>query len=220
MGLYRFRLGRGMREGVDAMKIAIMGATGNAGQRLVTEALSRGHSVTAISRHAGDQAPREGVSWVSADINDTDDMAARVKGHDAVILSMPFKELDGEAVFAVARKAGVRLLVVGGAASLNTEDGQVLIDTPGFPDFIKVEAEPARQFLNKLKAGVDFDWTFLSPAMFFGPGERTGTFRLGEETLLTAPDGKSSISYEDFAIAMIDEIETPKHVNTRFTVGY
>lgn len=202
------------------MKIAIMGATGNAGQRLVAEALSRGHSVTAISRHAGDQAPREGVTWVSADINDTDDMAAKVKGHDAAILSMPFKELDGEAVFAVARKSGVRLLVVGGAASLNTEDGQVLIDTPGFPDFIKVEAEPARQFLNKLKAGVDFEWTFLSPAMFFGPGERTGTFRLGEETLLTAPDGKSSISYEDFAIAMIDEIETPKHKNMRFTVGY
>lgn len=202
------------------MKIAILGATGNAGQRLVTEALSRGHQVTGIARKADEQAPRAGVTWVKADINDTDDTAARVKGHDAAILSMPFKDLDTSAVFAVARKSGVRLLIVGGAASLNTEDGQVLIDTPGFPDFIKVEAEPARQFLNALKAGVDFEWTFLSPAMFFGPGERTGNFRLGDDTLLTAADGKSSISYEDFAVALLDEIETPKHKNKRFTVGY
>jgi putative NADH-flavin reductase len=202
------------------MKIAIMGATGNAGQRLVTEALSRGHTVTGISRHAGTQEPREGVTWITADINDTDDMAAKVAGHDAAILSMPFNGLDTAAPFAVARKSGTWLLIVGGAASLKTEAGDVLIDTPGFPDFIKVEAEPARQFLNKLKAGVDFEWTFLSPAMFFGPGERTGSFRLGDETLLTAADGKSSISYEDFAIAMLDEIENPKHKNARFTVGY
>jgi len=202
------------------MKIAIMGATGNAGQRLVEEATSRGHSVTGISRSADSQAPREGVTWVKADINDTDDMAAKLKGHDAVILSMPFNGLDADAVFDVARKAGVRLLIVGGAASLKNEDGQLLIDTPGFPDFIKVEAEPARQFLNKLRDSADFEWTFLSPAMFFGPGERTGTFRLGTDTLLTAPDGKSSISYEDFAVALVDEIEQPKHPNARFTIGY
>jgi uncharacterized protein len=191
------------------MKIAIMGATGNAGQRLVNEAAS-----------ADTQAPREGVTWVKADINDVDDMASKVAGHDAVILSMPFKALDQDNVFAVAKKAGSRLLVVGGAASLKNAEGVVLLDTPGFPDFIAVEAAPARVFLDKLKAGVDFDWTFLSPSMFFGPGERTGTFRLGLEDLLTAEDGKSSISYEDFAVAMIDEIETPKHVNMRYTVGY
>ncbi|MBO9575360.1 MAG: NAD(P)H-binding protein [Sphingobium sp.] len=202
------------------MKIAIMGATGNAGQRLVTEAVSRGHQVTGISRHAGNQAPREGVTWVTADVNNSDDMASKVAGHDAAILSMPFNGLDADKVFEVARKSGVWLLVVGGAASLKTEAGDVLIDTPGFPDFIKVEAEPARQFLNRLKDGVDFEWTFLSPAMFFGPGERTGAFRLGDETLLTADDGKSSISYEDFAIAMIDEIEEPAHKNARFTIGY
>jgi len=202
------------------MKIAIMGATGNAGQRLVTEATSRGHLVTGISRSADSQAPREGVTWVKADINDVDDMASKVAGHDAVILSMPFKSLDFQNVFDVAKKAGAWLLVVGGAASLKNEDGVVLLDTPGFPDFVKVEAAPARDFLDQLKAGPGFDWTFLSPAMFFGPGERTGTFRLGTETLLTAPDGKSSISYEDFAVAMIDEIEQPKHKNMRFTVGY
>ena len=202
------------------MKIAIMGATGNAGQRLVTEASSRGHQVTGISRSADSQEPREGVTWVKADINNVDDMASKVAGHDAVILSMPFKSLDFQNVFDVAKKAGAWLLVVGGAASLKNDDGVVLLDTPGFPDFIKVEAAPARDFLDQLKSGPGFEWTFLSPAMFFGPGERTGTFRLGTETLLTAPDGKSSISYEDFAVAMIDEIEAPKHKNMRFTVGY
>jgi putative NADH-flavin reductase len=202
------------------MKIAIMGATGNAGQRLVNEAVSRGHSVTGISRSADQQAAREGVTWVKADINDVDDMAGKVAGHDAVILSMPFNSLNADNVFAVASKAGAWLLVVGGAASLENDEGVVLLDTPGFPDFIKVEAAPARDFLDRLKAGVDFAWTFLSPSMFFGPGERTGTFRLGTETLLTAADGKSAISYEDFAVAMVDEIEQPKHKNMRFTVGY
>ncbi len=202
------------------MKIAIMGATGNAGQRLVEEALSRGHEVIGISRHADAQAARDGVTWVKADITETDDMAGKLAGSDAAILSMPFNGLDPNAVFAVAKKSGVKLLIVGGAASLKNDDGVVLIDTPGFPDFIKVEAEPARQFLNTLKGGVDFTWTFLSPAMFFGPGERTGTFRLDTDNLLTAADGKSSISYEDFAIAMIDEIESPRHENARFTVGY
>ncbi len=112
------------------MKIAILGATGNAGQRLVTEALSRGHTVTGISRHADTQASREGVTWVTADINDTDDMAGKVAGHDAAILSMPFKDLDSNAPFAVARKSGTWLLIVRGAASLKTEAGDVLIDTP------------------------------------------------------------------------------------------
>lgn len=202
------------------MKIAIVGATGNAGQRLVNEAVKRGHQVSGISRHAAGRAPRDDVAWVSADINDPADMASKVAGHDAAILSMPFNGLDFDKVLATAKAAGVRLLVVGGAASLEAAPGVVLIDTPDFPDFIKPEAEPARQALNRLKAGVDFEWTFLSPSMMFGPGERTGKFRLGKDLLLTADDGKSSISYEDFAVAMIDEIEKPKNVNARFTVGY
>lgn len=202
------------------MKIAIMGATGNAGQRLVDEATSRGHSVTGISRNADQQAAREGVNWVKADINDVDDMASKISDHDAVILSMPFREMTFDNVFAVAKRAGVRLMIVGGAASLKNDDGIALLDTPGFPDFVKVEASPARDFLNRLKDDPGFEWSFLSPSMFFGAGERTGTFRLGTDTLLTAPDGKSSISYEDFAIAMINEIEEPRHRNMRFTLGY
>jgi putative NADH-flavin reductase len=201
-------------------KIAILGATGNAGKRLVDEATSRGHTVTGLSRNADSEAPRDGVTWVKADVDDVDATAAKIAGHDAVILSMPFRSLNFQNLFDVAKKAGANLYVVGGAASLKNDEGVVLLDTPGFPDFIAVEASPARDFLDQLKAGQGFDWTFLSPSMFFGPGERTGEFRLGKDDLLTAADGKSSISYEDFAVALLDEIENPKHKNERFTVGY
>jgi putative NADH-flavin reductase len=137
------------------------------------------------------------------------------------VLSVRFQALDFEPVLSTIAKSGVsRLLVVGGAASLEVAPGVQLIDTEGFPDFIKVEAEPARQALKRLQAEKAINWTFLSPSVFFGPGERTGTFRLGKDELLTAADGKSHISYEDYSIALLDEIETPKHEGERFTVGY
>ena len=202
------------------MKIALIGATGNAGQRLVNELTSRGHAVTGISRNAAEQPARDGVTWVSADLNDSDNLAGIIKGHDAAIFSVQFNNLDFGKVIDAGKKAGVRILVVGGAASLKNDEGVVLLDTPGFPDFIKVEAAPARAALDELKASEGLDWTFLSPSMFFGPGERTGKFRLGTDTILTAEDGQSSISYEDYAVALTDEIETPAHRNQRFTVGY
>jgi uncharacterized protein len=109
---------------------------------------------------------------------------------------------------------------VGGAASLETAPGQILLDSPHFPPAYKPEASAAKGFLDALRNVQDLDWTFLSPSVFFGPGERTGKFRLAGDTLLTAADGKSSISYEDYAVAMFDEIENPKHSRARFTVGY
>jgi uncharacterized protein len=109
---------------------------------------------------------------------------------------------------------------VGGAASLEIAPGQLLIDSPHFPPAYKPEASAGKAFLDALKNVSDLDWTYLSPSVFFGPGERTGKFRLSDNTLLTAADGKSSISYEDFAVAMFDEIETPRHIRSRFTVGY
>ena len=95
-----------------------------------------------------------------------------------------------------------------------------LVDTPGFPEAYKPEALEGREFLNVLRAGKELEWTFLSPSAEFAPGGRTGKFRLGKDRLLTLPNGESKISKEDFAIAMIDELETPKHVRERFTVGY
>ncbi len=203
------------------MKIALVGATGNVGKRIVTEALDRGHDVTAIARDVSSLAPRDHLHAVSADIADENAGAAALSGHDCVVLSVRFQGTDFEAVLRTVKASGVkRLLIVGGAASLEVKPGLALIDTPDFPDVIKPEAEPARQALNRLRKETDLDWTFLSPSVFFGAGERTGKFRLGGDALLTAADGKSHISYEDYAVALLDEIETPKHHRARFTVGY
>lgn len=198
------------------MKIAVIGATGNVGQRIVAEAASRGHEVRAISRSGGSVGNAEAVR---ADLADKKGIASAVEGADAVVLSVKFQGLDIEALLD-ALKDVKRLLIVGGAASLYAAPGLQLIDTEGFPDFIKVEAEPARQALARLERGTDVDWTFLSPSIFFEPGARTGRFRLGKDELLTAESGRSHISYEDYAVALLDEIETPKHRRARFTVGY
>lgn len=200
-------------------KIAVIGATGNVGQRVVAEALRRGHDVIAIARDTSKVPAQAGVTAAQADLADKAAIARAVEGADAVVLSVRFQDLDFDGVID-ALKGVRRLLVVGGAASLEVAPGQVLLDQPDFPDFIKPEATPARAALEKLRATTDLDWTFLSPSVFFGPGERTGKFRLGGDQLLTAADGKSHISYEDYAIALLDEIENPKHIRQRFTVGY
>ena len=202
------------------MKIAIVGATGNVGQRLIAEAVNRGHDVTAIARDVTKLAQQSNVTPVQADLADKAAIASAVEGADAVILSVRFQDLDFDAALDALRNAK-RLLIVGGAASLNVAPGVVMLDTPDFPDFIKPEATPARAALDHIKSHAgELDWTFLSPSVFFGPGERTGSFRLGKDDLLTAADGKSHISYEDYAVALLDEIVIPKHSRQRFTVGY
>jgi len=201
------------------MKIALIGATGNVGQRVTAEALSRGHEVIAIARDVSKLEAQAGVTPVQADLNDKEAIGKAIAGADAVVLSVRFQELHVEALLD-ALKDAKRLLIVGGAASLYVAPGLQLIDTEGFPDFIKVEAEPARQALARIQQEQALDWTFLSPSVFFGPGERTGHFRLGKDDLLSDADGKSHISYEDYAVALLDEIEQPKHSRQRFTVGY
>jgi len=203
------------------MKIAIVGATGNVGQRLTAEALSRGHEVTAIARNTSSLEGRGDIKVVQADICDEQAAAKALAGQDVAIVSVRFQGTDFDCLVNAVKKSGVpRVLFVGGAASLEIAPGQVLLDQPDFPDFIKPEATPARAALDELRQEKELDWTFLSPSVFFGPGERTGKFRLGTDQLLTADDGKSHISYEDYSVAMLDEIETPKHHRERFTVGY
>lgn len=203
------------------MKIALIGATGNVGQRIISEAVSRGHEVIAIARNVDAIAAQDHVTPVAADLADPGSIARALKGADVAVLSVRFQGLDFEqALQAIAQPGVKRLLVVGGAASLEVAPGQTLLDQPDFPDFIKPEATPARAALDRLRQEEDLDWTFLSPSVFFGPGERTGTFRLGRDQVLTAADGKSHISYEDYAIALLDEIEQPRHSRARFTVGY
>jgi putative NADH-flavin reductase len=201
------------------MKIALIGATGNVGQRVTAEALSRGHEVVAIARDVSKVEAQAGVTPVAADLTDKAAIGKAIEGADAVVLSVKFQELDVEAMLD-ALKGARRLLIVGGAASLFVAPGLQLIDTEGFPDFIKVEAEPARKALARIQQEQGLDWTFLSPSVFFGPGERTGKFRLGGDELLSDAGGKSHISYEDYAVALLDEIENPQHSRRRFTVGY
>jgi uncharacterized protein len=203
------------------MKIAHIGATGNVGSRIVQEALGRGHDVTAIARNPEKLDPRPRLTLRRGDVNDQATLSPLIAGHDVVISSVRFQIVKPRSLITSVKHAKVkRLLVVGGAGTLEVAPGVQLLDTPNFPTAYKPEALGGREFLNVLRAENDLEWTFLCPSAEFSPGQRTGKFRLGKDTLLTLPNGESKISMEDFAIAMVDEVENPKHVRERFTVGY
>jgi hypothetical protein len=203
------------------MKLAIIGATGKVGKRIVGEALRRGHTINAISRHPSAASPQVGVTSVAGDTGDSEALAQLLAGQDAVISSVPFRTTEPEKVFRAVRLSGVkRYLVVGGASSLEVAPGKLLLDSGLVPEFALEEARSGKIFLDALRPVQDLDWTMLSPSALFTAGERTGVFRLGKDSLLTGVDGKSWISYEDFSIALLDEIENPQHLKSRFTVGY
>jgi putative NADH-flavin reductase len=203
------------------MKIAVIGASGNAGSRITAELARRGHSVTAIARHPEKIAAQANVTATKGDLMDQAALTGLLAGHDAAISSVHFLASDSFKLIGAARDSKVaRYLVVGGAGSLEVAPGVRLVTTPGFPVAYKAEAEKGAAFLDLLRAETELNWTFLSPSALFVAGERTGKFRLGTDQLLTASDGKSSISYEDFAVALADEIERPAHIRQRFTVGY
>jgi putative NADH-flavin reductase len=202
-------------------KIAIIGATGRAGSQLLEEALRRGHSVTAIARDTSKLVQRTGVVSKAVDALDAAALQAAVAGHDTVINAAHFATLPASAVVGPVKKAGVkRLLVVGGAGSLLLPDGTRVIDSKGFPAEYKAEAGAGAEFLENLRHEKDLDWSFLSPSAEFVEGERTSKFRIGKNDLLVSSEGRSWITFADYAIAMLDEIEAPKHSRQRFTVGY
>ncbi len=202
------------------MKIALIGATGNAGSRILAELSSRGHAVTAIARDPTKIPALKGVTPLKADANDLADLTAALRGHDVVISSVHFTASDPKKLIEAVHAAGVgRYLVVGGAGSLEVAPGVKLIETPQFPAIYKPEAAAGGAFLDLLRQETRLDWTFLSPSALFVAGERTGKFRIGGDQLLTNEKG-SSISFEDYAVAMADEIEKPAHSRRRFTVGY
>jgi len=203
------------------MKIAVVGASGNAGSRIVAELSRRGHHVTAIVRNPDRIAALPQVTAVQGDAHDQGALTDLLRGHDVAISSIHFLASDPAKLIGAAKASGVgRYLVVGGAGSLEVAPGVRLVTTPGFPAQYKAEAEKGAAFLDLLTLEKDLNWTFLSPSALFTAGERTGKFRLGTDQLLTAADGKSWISFEDFAVALADEIERPAHIRKRFTVGY
>ena len=212
------------------MKIALIGATGFIGSGLLAEALSRGHSVTALVSRPERLAPQAGLKVEGVDVLDQQQLAAKLEGHDAVISAFSghaqedvrgYYGRGADAIIGATKQARVpRLLVVGGAGSLEVAPGVQAVDTPQFPEQWKASALGARDTLEKLRKEQALEWTFLSPAAMIQPGERTGKFRLGGDQMLTDAEGNSRISVQDYAVAMIDELEQPAHSRKRFTIAY
>jgi putative NADH-flavin reductase len=201
-------------------KIALIGASGNAGSRILKELSDRGHQVTAIARNPEKIASLPNVVAKKGDVFDQAGLSELLKGHDAVISAVHFTASDPVTLIEAVRASGVsRYLVVGGAGSLEIAPGQRVVDLPDFPVAYKAEATKGAEFLDRLKGEKQLDWTFLSPSAEFVPGERTGKFRIGKDSLLSNEAG-SRISFEDYAIALVDEIEKPQHSRQRLTVGY
>jgi uncharacterized protein len=214
------------------MKVLVIGASGAIGRAVTAEMLERGHTVTAATRSG---APVEGVvvQAVTGDASDPESVARLAAGQDAVASATGPRRANGEDpednVLGAARglaeglrRAGVRRLVVaGGAGSLEVASGQRLVDTPDFSMAAKPTALAHARALDEVYRGIeDLDWTYISPAGEIGPGERTGEFRIGGDQLLVDESGQSRISIPDFAIAFADELEHGKAFRRRITIAY
>lgn len=213
------------------MKIALIGATGFVGSAILKEALERGHEVTAIARHPEKLQPHAKLRPQKGDVYNSDEVARLVAGHDAVISAFNpgwsnpdiyNQQVKGtQAIINGVKKAGVtRVLWVGGAGGLEIKPGVQSVDSPEFPKDWKQGSLATREALNQLRKESGLDWSFLAPSADLSPGQRTGKFRLGTDQLLKDAKGESRISVEDYAMAMINEVETPQHIRRRFTVGY
>jgi putative NADH-flavin reductase len=203
------------------MKIALIGATGKAGSRVLAELLSRGHHVTAIVRSPDRVPAHDRVTAVGTDGSEHS-LAQAISGHDAVVSSVRFVDLAPEVLVPAVKASGVkRYVVVGGAGSLLHTDGIEEARRPEFPEPFRPNSLRGGDLLNLLRQTPDLDWTFISPPRMFVPGERTGKFRYGKDHMLMTDAGvPTSISFEDFAVALVDELEKPQHVRERFTIGY
>jgi len=217
------------------MKVALIGATGFVGAKVLDEALQRGHQITALGRRPEAIPTHAHVTTVKVDVLDVPALAADLAGHEAVISAFnPGRGTAGDEIYdqfvaghraiieAVKRSGVKRYLAVGGAASLKTPEGVELLDSPQFPEAFKpylggIRGTRAQYYM--LKEEPELDWVFLAPSAFLEPGERTGRYRIGKDHLLFDETGQSRISLEDYAKAMIDELEQPAHHRERFTVG-
>lgn len=209
------------------MKVVLFGASGMIGSRVLDELVRRGHTVIAVARHPEKISPGEHVTAVQGDVTDPASVAAVAKGADAAISAYSPPRTDPAGITAAARslisglaEAGVRrLMVVGGAGSLEVAPGIQLVDTPSFPPAWMAIALAHRDVLPVLKRA-DLDWTYFSPAALIEPGNRTGKFRLGGTRLVVNDQGESRISAEDYAVALVDELEHPRYLRQQFTAAY
>jgi uncharacterized protein len=208
------------------MNILLLGASGNIGARVLAEAASRGHNVTAASRNPEKITGGKGITAIKLDATDAAAVAEAAKGADVIISAVSPRGVDdraakahavADAVMGAAKKTGARLFQVGGAASLTTPEGGSVLDL--LPAEYHPEPKAMKEVFARLKAS-DLNWTFFSPAFVIRPGERTGKFQVGTTTLLRDAEGKSEISYDDYAVAVVDELEHPKHERSQMTVAY
>ncbi len=213
------------------MRIAVFGAAGQIGSRVLDEALARSHEVTAVVRNAARSSKLPAATRAHVgDASRVEDVVRVSRDHDLVIsATRPPAGSEGElvrttkALLSGVGQTGIRLLLVGGAASLNLpgdEKGTVLDDRRLVPAARRPIAQACADQLEVCRAEKVADWTYLSPPAALEPGERTGTYRLGCDELVVDPNGVSRISVEDFAVALMDEAERPRHRRTRFTVAY
>lgn len=213
------------------MNVALLGATGFVGAALLKEALDRGHTVTAISRNPAKLGKRNGLIPRAGDVYDPASLAALIQGNDAVISAfnpgwkdpnLYADQVRGTtSIISAVKMASIkRVLWVGGAGGLTIKPGLRVVDSPDMPEWVRPGSLATINALEQLRQEPELEWTFLAPSAEMAPGERTGKFRLGGDQLLVDSDGQSKISVEDFAVAMIDEMEHPDHLRERFTVGY
>ena len=215
------------------MKLVLFGAGGQVAQRIAREALNRGHDVVGVVRSAASvRSDNERLIIVEGDATDPASIAKVAKGADVIINALsprpspsgrPATSLPAAAralIDGATRARVARVIVVGGAGSLEVASGVRLVDTPGFPEEYKPESlDQADALAVYRSAGDSVDWTYISPAAEIGPGTRTGRYRVGDDALLVDEKGKSFISYEDLAKAVLDEFENPTNPHARMTVA-
>jgi len=214
-------------------KVAVIGATGFVGTQVVKELSDRGYEVEAVVRDASKVQQNEKVTAKSVDVNHVEELAEALKGNDAVISTFnagwtnpnlydDFLNGSVNIEKAVEQSGVKRFITVGGAGSLFI-DGKQLVDGPDFPTDIKPGATAARDYLNKIKENNTLDWTFFSPAIEMHPGTagvRIGSYRTALENPVFDENGRSVLSVEDVAVALVDELEQNNHIRERFTAAY
>jgi putative NADH-flavin reductase len=209
------------------MNVVVCGATGKSGSEIVKELIRRGHKVTGVARKVDSLAGQKGLTAKADDLSNADATAAIIKGADAVVSAYApppdqtdlLVDVTRREIEAVKKAGGPRLLVVGGAGLLEVAPGVTLIKSGHLPAEYMAIAVSHEKALAVLRAS-DINWTYLSPAAYFVPGERTGKFRLGTKELISDAKGESKISFADYAIALVNEIEKPTHERASFSVGY
>ncbi|GGG26352.1 3-beta hydroxysteroid dehydrogenase [Rhodococcoides trifolii] len=214
-------------------KIAVFGANGTIGSRIVAEALTRGHEVTAVVRNpANVTTDHHNLTVTEGDVLDSASVAAVSKGQDVLVSAVGGGDGPGtiatikpaaETLVEGLRSLGAdapRLIAVGGAGSLRTPNGTQVWDAEGLPEFVLQIMHAHGDALDYYRTVSDVKWTNLTPAAEIEPGDRTGTYRTADDDLIADATGQSRISTEDFAVAAVDEIEQPQHIGRRFTVAY